>query len=125
MTAVRPEVVALFLGADFDASDPPRQFVHSDGRPFTRAEHRLILSATFVELEAVRTAEAAMLDFHATRAADARRVVELIEPYTGGLPDDVPLSTVLARMPDGERVVVSEILDRAAPDGQLILGGAE
>jgi hypothetical protein len=82
---IRPEIVALWLGADIFAASKAGQLVHCGGRLFTEAELDLAWSFTPAERDAVhealalRVTEAEILlahaeDEHAARiaAADAR-----------------------------------------------------
>lgn len=57
--AVRPEVVALWLGSDPAASARTGRLVHRDGRPFTDAE--LVVAWSFTGDERLAVLEAAEL----------------------------------------------------------------
>jgi hypothetical protein len=119
MTA-RPEVVSLLLGLDFDASDlPGRRYVHADGRPLTAGETALAASATREELAEARQAAEIYEEYHASMAADFKRVNEILEPCWATLPPEAPFAEALALLPGPERAEAEILLDQLAPDGML------
>lgn len=124
MSKARPEVVALLVDMEMGILQSGR-YVHRDGRPFTDAEHALAGSAVWVDVEAARDLVATEAEFYMSKAADASRVVELLDPYFARFPDGANVGDALAIMPEAERAECIEIMERTNPDGYVYLDEAD
>lgn len=122
MTA-RPEVVELLTDLRMDADVSPHKWTHEDGRPITREELNLAMSATFEEMRAVYDYSVKVADHYEDRAADLTRVQELLGPYFAQLPEGAVTGDALTLMPQAERDEVTVIMQRIAPDGMLYVPG--
>ncbi len=97
--SIRPDVVALFADVDwYGHQDDPTRPYHRDGRPFTRAEHILLISITPEE----RTAGFAQMkrEDDWLREVDAMRetFVALVRKYLAELPEGSVVGDAVAIM---------------------------
>ncbi|MET9965417.1 hypothetical protein ABZZ80_05695 [Streptomyces sp. NPDC006356] len=99
-SSVRPEVVVLITKVDFSRRDDPTRPYHRDGRPFTPAEHALLVTCTPEERAAAKA--------QIRRAAEWQReldemqdaFVELLMKYFAELPKGFTVSDAVALMTD-------------------------
>lgn len=117
MTDINPTVVELLC--DVDMSTYPNLVRESTGTPLTSDEVHLVGSATVADLRAAQRYMEAATDLHATKAADARRLCELLDEHRGDLTRDTAVGVITDRMPPAARAEFDEIAARLAPDGSL------
>lgn len=116
---IRPEVVALFAGIS-NLDSGPNQWQHADGRPLTRDERELALSATYDEIQAVMDYSMRVVEHREEQAAAWNRITELTAPYFAGLPEGTHMARVLPLMTAAERAELVGLMDLVAPDGTYV-----
>lgn len=110
-------------GATMDGD--PFAFVHLDGSPLTDTERDMVRSATRKELEASVDYADRAARYAAEQAADASRVVELLNPYFERHPEAATVDDVVPLMSDTDRAEFLQLMERVAPDGTIVLTGGE
>lgn len=109
--SIRPDVVALFADVDwYGYQDDPKRPYHRDGRPFTRAEHALLISVTREE-KAAGFAQMKREDDW-LREVDAMRetFVALVRKYFAKLPKGSVVSDAVAIMTDEDLAEYERLL---------------
>ena len=118
---IRADVVSLLTDINLDNLEPGQRAHHNDGRPCTDTEMETLHTATLGEVKASSDYLDTVVGFHTEQHTDMQRVITLCKPYYDQLPDDATLGDVRPLMTDGERTELAELLDRLAPDGNLLV----
>jgi hypothetical protein len=118
-SSVRPEVVVLITKVDFSRRDDPTRPYHHDGRPFTPAEHALLVTCTPEERAAAKA--------QIRRAAEWQReldemqdaFVELLMKYFAKLPKGSTVSDAVAIMTDEDYAEFERLAEIATAEDTL------
>jgi hypothetical protein len=123
---VRADIVALLLDLDMDRSDPPigPMFHESTGEQFTAWEAHRLGEARMAELRATVQYGRTALEFLESKRDDANRMCELLAGHSREGDDSTPIVEIAQRMSLADQAEFAELLERAAPDGRLVIGGA-
>jgi hypothetical protein len=116
-TSIRPNVVALFL--DLNLGDNPNTWTHTDGRPITRDELHLAMTATREELEAVLEHSTRSLDYAREQETATKRFLELTAPYFAAHPG-ASVADIRPLMTSEDRAEFDQLAELLAPDGTLV-----
>ncbi|MEH0625072.1 hypothetical protein [Streptomyces stelliscabiei] len=99
-SSVRPNVVVLITDVDFDRRDDPTRPYHRDGRPFTVAEHALLVTCTPEEIAAAKAQMRREAEWQRELDAMQDAFVELLMKYFAKLPKGSVVSDAIAVMTD-------------------------
>jgi hypothetical protein len=120
VTTIRPEVVSLMVDVDHAASDFPGRLIHQGGRPFTKDEADLVLSATWDEVQAARDYFEGALEIVNSQAADYERLGELTRPYFDQAGPGATFADLAPLMTPEHLAEFLALQGRLAPDGYIV-----
>lgn len=86
-TQARPDIVALLCDVDFAHRRETRTWSHRDGRPFSKEERDLVLSATRAELQELHDQFAGYREYRRTLDESEEAMQRFLAPYMDQLPD--------------------------------------
>ncbi|EST29219.1 hypothetical protein [Streptomyces roseochromogenus] len=99
-SSVRPEVILLITKVDFSRRDDLTRPYHRDGRPFTHAEHALLITCTPEEVAAAKTQSRLEAEWQRELGAMQDAFFDLLMKYFAKLPKGSMVSDAVAIMTD-------------------------
>ncbi|MFJ6100590.1 hypothetical protein ACIQHY_06260 [Streptomyces sp. NPDC092359] len=108
-TEIRPEIVALLCGANFQHFRETGTWSHRDGRPFTKEEQALIFQAARADLEELQAQHSRYLEYLRTHQAAPEAVQLFLAPFMDQL-EEKNLGNAHEIMTEGERAEFNRLL---------------
>ncbi|WP_411574224.1 hypothetical protein [Streptomyces fradiae] len=120
-TAIRPEIVALLLDADFKVRPDTNTWSHRDGRPFTQDEQATALDATYAELEAVSAESTRQVAAAREQDEAVEALTDLLLSYFSRHPGVHVVGDLLPHMTPEDHAEYERLCAIAAPGGGFFL----
>jgi aminopeptidase N len=112
-TQARPEIVVLLCDADIKRKRETNTWNHLDGRPFSKEEQALVLSATRVEFEEIREQFERYREYRRSMDEAPEALQRFLAPFMEQLTRKT-LGNAVELMNEGERAEFDRLLRLAS-----------
>ncbi|GHE32485.1 hypothetical protein GCM10018771_10500 [Streptomyces cellulosae] len=112
-TQARPEIVVLLCDADIKRKRETNTWNHRDGRPFSKEERALVLSATRVEFEEIQEQFKRYREYQRTMDEAPKALEDFLAPFMERLTEKT-LGNAVELMNEDERTEFDRLLGLAS-----------